>query len=72
MTALEQQHAQAGLELLDLTADGRLREEELARCLREAQRAGRGLEAAQQFQRRQLGARGQGFRILYAHATSSI
>jgi hypothetical protein len=68
---LEQQHAKAGFELLDLPAHGRLGEKKLAGRLREAQRARCRLEAAQQLQRRQLGAGGWGFHILYTHATSS-
>ena len=71
MAALEQQHAEAGFELLDLPAHRRLREEHLGRRLREAQRARGRLEAAQQLQRRQFDRRRRGFRILWMHATSS-
>jgi hypothetical protein len=58
-----------GFELLDLPAHGRLRQVQLAGRQREAQAPRGGIETAQQFERRQLGA--GGFRILWMHATSS-
>ena len=75
MPALEQRHAQARLDLLDLAADGGLREKQLARCPREAQVARGRLETAQQVERGQLlardGRRVRGFRILGMHARDS-
>ena len=72
MEALEQQHAQAGFELLDLAADGRLGEGQLVGRAREAQGARCGLERTQQVQRGQFDGRVRsGFGILWTHATSS-
>ena len=77
--ALEQRHAQAGLDLLDLPAHRRLREKQLFGGVREAQRARGGLEAAQQVEPGQFraldGARQRRrelrFRILCMHANDS-
>jgi hypothetical protein len=52
--AVEQLHAQLGLERLDLMADGALRHAQLLGCAREALVAGRRLESLERIQRRQM------------------